>query len=306
MADHFRTPPDWEDIRFFLALARHGSLSAAARTLGVTHATVSRRTAALEASLGARLFERRQDGYALTPDGQRILTTAAAMERAAADLSRGAEAAQALGRVRVTATPSLAESVLIPRLAAFQRAHPSLDIDVISDRRAISLQRREADVAVRLARPLEGELRAKRLVGLGFGFYGGPDWQARVGAGQAPEFIGFDDSGAHLPEALWLSQSFPGARFAFRSNSQGAQAIAARAGCGIALLPHFIAAGDPDLHPIDLSAAPPGRELWLLMRNEDPVLPGVRLVVDHLTDLFRSERTRFEHRVPSPESRPAP
>ncbi|WP_029002345.1 LysR family transcriptional regulator [Azorhizobium doebereinerae] len=294
MADKFRTAPHWEDLRFFIALARHGSLSATARVLGVNHATVSRRITGLETALGARLFERTGSGYALTEAGRRVLEDAAPMEQAAGRISPGAMPEQPLGRVRITVTPSIAEGFLLPRLAGFQAVHPGLDIDLIADRRAISLQRREADIALRLARPLEGELVARRLVGLGFGFYATPDWPERIAAGEAPRFIAFDEGGSHLPEALWLTRRFPGARQLFRANSQVAQAMAARAGGGLALLPHFIGACDPELVPVTLAETPPGRELWLLMRPGEGEEPGLRMVVDFLAGLFRAERALFE------------
>ncbi|QTL02492.1 LysR family transcriptional regulator [Aquabacter sp. L1I39] len=297
MTDRNRTSLDWDDLRYFMALSRHGSLSAAARSLGVNHATVSRRIAALEAQLEAPLFERTAEGYALTAAGRNTLAAAAAMERAASGLGTGAPAADAprLGRVRVTATPSLSECFLLERLTGLLSHHPGLDLDLIADRRAISLARREADIALRLARPKEGDLLARRLTGLAFGFYARPSWVERLADGEPPCFVTFDDGGAHLPEALWLARSFPGARAVFRTNSEAALAQAARSGCGIALLPRFIGAFDPDLVPIDLKVAPPSRELWLLRRPEDE--PAVELVAQFLADLFRRERRRFEGSV---------
>lgn len=297
MTDRNRTSLDWDDLRYFMALSRHGSLSAAARSLGVNHATVARRIAALEAQLEAPLFERMPEGYALTAAGRNTLAAAAAMERAASGIGANAPAPDGgrLGRVRVTATPSLAEGFLLERLTGLLAAHPGLDLDLIADRRAISLARREADIALRLARPQDGDLLARRLTGLSFGFYATASWLERLASGEAPCFITFDDGGAHLPEALWLARRFPGARAVFRSNSQAAQALAARSGCGIALLPHFIGTGEPGLIPVDLKAPPPSRELWLLRRPEEE--PAVELVTQFLVDLFRRERRRFESSV---------
>ncbi len=297
MTDRNRTSLDWDDLRYFMALSRHGSLSAAARSLGVNHATVSRRIAALEGQLEAPLFERTAEGYALTAAGRNTLAAAAAMERAASGLGASAPAADEprLGRVRVTATPSLSECFLLERLTGLLAVHPGLDLDLIADRRAISLARREADIALRLARPKEGDLLARRLTGLAFGFYARPVWLERLAAGAPPCFVTFDEGGAHLPEPLWLARSFPGARAVFRSNSEAALAQAARSGCGIALLPRFIGAFDPELVPIDLKVAPPSRELWLLRRPEDE--PAVELVAQFLADLFRRERRRFEGSV---------
>src|SRR4051794_29968453 len=128
MADRFRTGLDWEDVRFFTALARLGSLSATARALGVNHATVARRIAGLEVALGAKLFERRPGGYELTGQGRSALEAASAMEGAAQALSIIEPSPVLAGMVRLTATPSLAEGFLIPRLAAFREQHPALDL----------------------------------------------------------------------------------------------------------------------------------------------------------------------------------
>jgi molybdate transport repressor ModE-like protein len=243
VADNFRTELDWEDVRFFAALARHGSLSAAARALSVNHATVARRVGHLEQTLGRKLFERRPNGYVLTAAGQSAIEAAGQMQNGAGALESSGPASGLSGVVRLTATPSLAESFLIPRLAAWQPRHPGLDIELVADNASRSLMRHSADVALRLARPEDGELIARRLVTIGYGFYGAQDWSERIGAGGSLVFAGFDEANAHLPEAVWLACNFPGARLVFRSNSQMSQAAAARSGGAIALLPHFLGGG---------------------------------------------------------------
>src|SRR5258708_25658186 len=141
MPDRFRTGRlDWEDVRFFAALARHGSLSAAARALTVNHATVARRLAALEQALGTKLFKRRPTGYELTAAGRTALDAADTMEGAATALARLEPEAALTGLVRITATPSLAEVYLIPRLARLQHTHPALDLEIMAERRPVSLQ----------------------------------------------------------------------------------------------------------------------------------------------------------------------
>ncbi|OZB03114.1 MAG: hypothetical protein B7X67_17960 [Rhizobiales bacterium 39-66-18] len=294
MAAHSRTDLDWDQLRVFAALARHGSLSAAARVLGVNHSTVSRNVAGLEAAIGAPLLVRNAAGYDLTDAGRHTLDVAMAMERAAQALQEQAPRDAYAGRVRVTATASLADVFLLPHLAALQRRHPALDLELIADRRAVSLQRHEADIALRLARPQDGDLLARRACGVGLAFYGTAECQARITQGEAPHFVGFDEAAGHLPEALWLTRQFPRARFSFRTNSQAGQAQAAAAGCGIALLPHFLAACHPALCVLDLTHRPPARELWLLTRADARTDARFRLVSDALLDLFRRERALFE------------
>lgn len=291
MADRFRTDIDWEDVRVFVALARHGSLSATARALSVNHATVARRLASLERALGDTLAERRPDGYVLTPAGERILEAAQTMEAAAASLNRGSAAG---GLVRVNATPSMVQHFLAARLAAFARPHPGIDIELAGDVRPVSLERSEADLALRLGRPEDGDFIAKRLAVLGFGFYAAEMWAARLSEGEPPQFLGFDEANAHLPEAVWLKRSFPRHRPGLRLPSQSAQATAARAGAGIALLPHFIGRGVTGLSLCDLGKIPPPRELWLIRRRDAAKLAVVRPVADFLTAVYAAERALFE------------
>jgi molybdate transport repressor ModE-like protein len=294
VADQIRTPLDWEDIRVFVALARYGSLSAAARTLSVTHATISRRIQSLEQTLGKKLVERRPDGYVLTPAGTQVLAAASDMEAAAAKLSRGGTDDSPSGLVRINAPPSLTQSVLVAPLAALAARHPSLDIDVASDFKIVSLDRRESDIALRFGRPNDGDVIAKFLATIGFGFYATAQWLERLQAGTAPTFVGFDEANASLPEAVWLARHYSRARMAFRGNSQLAQATAARAGAGVALLPHFVGRQDSTLTPCALEHVPPSRELWLLTRREGRKDLPTRTVADFLVQLFSDERGRFE------------
>ncbi|MFG1348239.1 LysR family transcriptional regulator [Xanthobacter autotrophicus] len=293
MADRNRTALDWEDARFFAALARHGSLSATARALGVNHATVARRVAAMEQALGEKLFERRPDGYGLTPAGTRALEAADAMEKAARRLLRAQEPRPLGGLVRIATTPSLADLYLVPRLAALTQRHPAIDLEIVSERRLASLARREADIALRLGVPKDADVIALRLATLAFGYYGTPDWRGRIAAGAAPVFVGFDEANAHLPEAAFRARHFPRARLAVRANTQSTQAIAVRAGHGIALLPHFIGAGEDTLVSVPLAPLPPTRELFLLTNRLSADDGAVRAVRDFLVALFHADAALF-------------
>jgi DNA-binding transcriptional LysR family regulator len=295
MPDRFRTGRiDWEDVRYFSALARYGSLSATARALAVNHATVARRLAALEQALGTKLFKRRPTGYELTAAGRNALEAAGAMESAAVTLTRLDRETPLTGSVRITATPSLAEVFLIPRLAALQHQCPGLDLEIMAERRPISLQRHQSDIALRLGRPERGELLARCIGRIAYHFYAAPVWRDRLKEGIAPLLIGFDEAGGHFPEAVWLARRFRNTRLAFRCNNQIGQIAAARAGCGIAMLPCFLAAGDSALVKVRLSEIPPVRELWLLTRRDVRKSPQIRVVTDFLLDLFRRERSLFE------------
>lgn len=294
MADRKRTAVDWEDLRVFLALGRHGSLSAAARALSVTHATISRRIQSLEDSMGEKLVERRPEGYVLTPAGTRALAAAGDMESAAQTLGRDGSDGAPRGLVRINASPALALGFLVGRLAALPTRHPGLDIDLATDLRSISLDRHEADIAIRLSRPKDGDVIAKPLGQLSFGFYGTEERCRFAEEGAPPVFVGFDESNADMPEALWLASHFPRARVAFRATHQMAQAIAARTGVGLALLPHYIGRQVPDLRLCAMASVPAPREIWMLIRRQDRKDLPVRTVAEHLERMFADERALFD------------
>jgi molybdate transport repressor ModE-like protein len=282
---------DWEDLRYFLALTRHGSLSAAARGLHVTHATVSRRVTSLEAMLGRPLFERRADGYALTAQGKELLDEASVMEEAALSVLRRVETGNELnGVVRLTANRTLADRFLIDRLRKLHDCYPGLNLELIGDARVVSLARREADIALRLGTPKDSDLMTRKVATIAFGLYASPAYCDKLACGDKPEFIGYDRDSDFIFEASWLTHQFPDARFTFRTNSQTSQAAAARAGYGVALLPQFLAASDPGLVAVEFGDLLPDREVWLLIRRDVGKAPLIRAVADSLIEIFRRER----------------
>ena len=285
---------DWEDVRYFLALARHRSLSATARALRVNHATVSRRVARLEALLARPLFDRQTDGYSLSLDGKAVLDQASAMDKAALSILRRRDENSGLrGLVRLTAGRSLAEGFLIERLAGLHRRHPAIDVEVIGDVRLLSLARREADLALRFGKPKSSELAARKVGTIFFGLYVAAALRYEPEAAARLPLIGFDKEGESIAEAEWLSGCFPGRRFSFRGNSQVAQAGAARAGFGVALLPRYLAAYDPRLAEVACDKPMLERDIWLLIRPDLRRVPRVRAVADYIIELFRRERERL-------------
>ena len=271
-------------------------MSATARALGVNHATVARRIAALEEALRVKLFERWPTGYTLTAAGRQALVSTDSMESAAGALSQLKPAKLLSGLVRITAVPSLAETFLIPRLVALHDEHPLLDLEVNADRGIVSLSRYRADIALRFGRPEQLGLVGRRVADLAYRFYATPIWRTRIEQGGAPAFVGFDEAGAGFPESLWLARTFENAQLVLRCNNLTGQIAAARAGFGIALLPHFMAANDPGLVEVSLSRSLPKRELWLLTRRDVQANQRIRVVADFLLDLIERERSVFEGR----------
>jgi DNA-binding transcriptional LysR family regulator len=294
MADEKRTEIDWQDLRVFLALGRYGSLSAAARALGVNHATIARRLRSLEVRLGEKLVERRPEGFVLTPAGTHTLAAASDMESAAHTLGRAGPDGAPKGLVRINAPPALTQGYLLAKLSNLASAHPGLDIDVATDVRSISLERHEADIAVRVNRPEDGDVIAKSVTSIAYGFYGTAEACARLAAGEPPALIGFDEADAHLSEAVWLSRHFPRARRPFRANNSFAQALAARSGVGLALLPHYIGRTEPTLQRCDLAPVPAPREVFLVRRRQNARTLPINVVVDYLVGAFNADRALFE------------
>jgi DNA-binding transcriptional LysR family regulator len=295
MTDRKRTEPDWQDVRMFLALGRYRSLSATARALRVNHATVARRIQSLEDSLGERLVERRPDGYVLTPAGEHALGVAAEMDAAAQTLTRpAASAADTLrGLVRINASPALAQGFLLARLTEFTLKHPSLDIDLATDLRSISLNRHKADIAIRVGSPVDADLIAKPLGSMAFGIYGTAAQCEQAERGESPTFVSYNEESADMPGSAWLTQHFPRSRIAFRLENYIMQAIAARGGSGLAVLPHYLARGLPGLRLCAIGPVPPPRDIWLLIRGQDRNVPTIRAVMEHLVDSFKESEGLF-------------
>jgi DNA-binding transcriptional LysR family regulator len=292
MPDKKRTAAlDWEDLRYFVALARYGTLSATARGLRVNHATVARRVTGLETRLGRSLFDRRADGYALTVEGKAVLDEARPMEEAALSVLNRLDAGTDLsGIVRLTVGRVLAERFLIERLRAFHERYPAIDLEVVGGSRVVSLARREADVALRFGAPKDSELIARRVARIAFSLYASPAYRDRLKAGDTPMFVGFDEESDFVAEAAWLTRRFGDRRFSFRTPSQTTQAAAARAGYGVALLPRFVAADDRGLVQVMPKERLPERDVWLLIRRDLTKVPRVRAVADYLAEVFRRER----------------
>lgn len=280
---------DWENLRHFVVLAREGTLTAAARQLGVDHATVARRVAALEAEIGLKLVDRRARSYQLTDDGRRIAATAAPMEEAAFAVAHAVQAAKPglRGEVSISAPPSLANALIAPQLSRLRRRHPGIRIKLIGEKRTASLNRREADVALRLSRPQEPGLIARKVGSFGFGLYGAPDYLKETPR-HAFAFIGYDDGMDDAPQQKWLRTVAGGNEIVLRTNDLENQAAAARTGLGVAVLPHFLGEGDPRLKRCDAMPEPPSRDVWLVVHRDIRQAPPVRAVMEFLTECIRA------------------
>jgi DNA-binding transcriptional LysR family regulator len=285
--------PSWDDLQYLMEAVRHGSLSAGARALGVDHATIGRHMRRLEKTLGRAVIDRQRPGLALTAFGEAVLAEAERMRDAAATVARLAEARPKLaGPVRVTTPGMFATSYLTPILAQFRKQQPLIEIELIVDERSLSLARREADIALRLARPKDSSLVTRRVATLGYGFYATPTYLKRAEK-DGLAFVGFEESPPDLPEVAWLRQAAGDRPIAFRSNYRMAQIEAARAGLGISILPHYAAKGLA-LTTLDNVPEKMTRELWLLVHRDLKDAPRFRAVIDFLVERTARDRGSFE------------
>ena len=291
---HERTGLDWGNLRFFLELARTGSLSRAAQRLAVDRATVGRRIAALEQELGLELFERGPQGWTRTAAGRELSELASRVEQDVLALARRADATdrqQLTGVVRLTTSTHISAHLLAPALPALRSAHPGLVLEIAADQRAFDLTRREADLALRMGRPRDAGLVTRKLTDIAHGFYASP---ALVGTRREVDFasdpfVAFDESLASVPQERWIASVAPERRVVFRCNSTASLAAAARSGVGVAMLPLFVAATMPDL--VRLSGPEPvAHELWLLVHGDLRRAPRVEAVISWVDELVRRAR----------------
>lgn len=285
---------DWDDIRFFLAAARTGSLAAASRQLGSHQPTVGRRIDGLEKRLGVRLFQRHAQGLTLTEEGRRIMQAAESMGEAAATLQRASsfEDEDIRGSVRIAAPSGLAVHVIAAKLPQFHVCFPNLDVVLQPSVSSADLTHGEADVAVRLYRPTAGELVVRRAGNMGFGLYGSPDYLQQHGTPQSTAdlsqhcFIGYGEQLRHLEESCWLESITEGARYLLRSDDTHTRLAAAESGVGLAVLPHVLVQRSSQLQRILETEDAPPKTIWLVVHRDLRHVARVRAVLDWLDGVF--------------------
>ncbi|RYB01759.1 LysR family transcriptional regulator [Lichenibacterium ramalinae] len=278
---------DWDDVRYFLAVARGGSVRSAAERLGVNHATVLRRVAQLENRLGARLFDRLPSGYRITGAGQEVLGLAEQIEASSNQLE-----ARIIGRdqgvrglLRVTMAPTIATHLLMPDFAAFAQLHPEVEISVLSLDEPVNLTNREADVAIRVVydrNTLPPNLHGLQGPELYSGVYVSRDLLAawRTGECERVRWIVKDNVGLHN----WAhGGEIPAAEVPFRTTSADAQIVAVRKAMGMTTLPCFVGDADPLLARVPGTRLRPHGTLWILTQGETRKTKRVRLFTDFVS-----------------------
>ena len=278
---------DWDDVRYFLAAARGGSVRAAAARLGVNHSTVLRRIAQLEERLGTQMFEKLPSGYRLTAAGEEVLELAEQMEASSDQLeTRVFGRDQSVrGLLRVTLPPFLATHLLMPEFADFTRMHPDIEMEILSSGAVANLTNREADVAIRFVVDRKSlPLNLHGLMGpeVRSGVYMSRDRLAawRAGARDTIRRIVIDDHGS--PD--WaLGGEIRTTEVPFRTPDAEAQLVAARQGIGITRLPCFVGDADPVLVRVPGTGLDMQATLWLLTQGETRKTKRVRLFTEFLS-----------------------
>lgn len=283
---------DWDGFRVLLTVASRGSFSAAARELEISQPTAGRKVAALEKELGSRLLVRRARGVALTPAGEQIIADVRRMSDGATAAIRRARGEDMT--VRISATERLGALWLPRHLLPLSRAMPGLRLELVVDNAAVDLSKRQADIAVRLFRPREPDLIARRVGTLAFALYAAPAYlrtrgtPRRVSDLAKHDLIGF--GGGIVPSYMkWLHKIVPDDRFILRTTSLIAQQEAARAGFGIVIGTKRLLDADPHLRRVLPRARVPNMEIWLAVHEDVRRNSAVARVYDALIALFSSE-----------------
>ncbi len=290
---------NWDDLRYFLAVARNGQMLGAARRLGVSQALLSRHIAALEKNVGARLLDRTTKGCALTVDGQELFAMA---ERIEAEMLSGLSQVGAqegiAGTVRIGTPDGFGSAFLAPRLGIFRERYPDLRVQLVPVPRSFSLSEREADVAIMVGRPQKGRLRVQKLVDYSLGLYASQSYLEAAGVPErtadlkSHTLVGYVEDLIYSVELNYTQEFLREWNSDIEISTAIGQFEAVKAGAGIGILHKFMADGVKDLVPL-LGDKHIERSYWIVWHENLRVAQRVRAVVDQIDEIVRRERGVF-------------
>lgn len=291
---------NWDDLKYYLAVAREKSLSEAARGLHVSPSTVSRRIDALELALGTQLFSRRQDGYELNEAGTNLISIAEQAEAHLLWLERGAAKSEtdAAGIVRLVMPELLGQYLIIPQLASLQHDHPEIQLEIVTDVRSSQLTKRDADIVIRLSRPTQGDYTVQRIGQLSQSLYASTEYLKQAGIPPSAadlsqhRLIGWDSELAYLPLARWLEERPDIPDIYMRTGNFHAQLMAVNSHLGIAALPRFAAEmfGLQRIFPDEKALQ---SDIWLIKQSDSRRLKRVNIVANHIVGIITSDQDRL-------------
>ncbi|MFQ2109904.1 LysR family transcriptional regulator [Aeromonas rivipollensis] len=283
---------NWDDARFFLALARRGSLRRAGLELGVDQATVGRRVGLFEQQLGAKLFIRTPRHYRLSPLGEALLPQAQAMAQAALAMDRAASLGELEGEICIATTDTLAQGFVLPAFSLLRQRHPGIRLKLLTAVSVSDIPNQEADLAIRSVRPEQGDLVVKRLATIRMGLYASPDYLARRGTPRSGQALQQHDLLLFPRELVarhWLSlcgEPLHEPNVVLQSNAQLVLMGAARQGLGIALLSTFLAEEDPGLVRLLPDQHDP-IDIWMVLHPDVQKTGRMRALVAALEEVFQ-------------------
>ncbi|XID74659.1 LysR family transcriptional regulator [Alkanindiges sp. WGS2144] len=304
---------DWDNVRFFLEVARTGRLQLAAQRLQVEYTTVARRIQQLEKVLGQTLFVRDRQGYLLTEAGKQLLVQAERMEDASLLIQQqaGTDAQGLSGLVRVGVTEGYGTFFLAQHLASLSQQHPHLAIDLVAVPRLVNLSRREADIVITLERPSRGAFVMTKLTDYVLRLYASPAYLSQHSVIQNPDdlaqhtFVSYIDDLLMSQTLNYLSELCSPKRVAFRSTSLLGQQQAALAGAGIAILPAFMASQEPRLVAVLPQQLQLTRTFWMMMPTDLKDVARMRMTWDFIKTMTQQQQALMLGLAPSDSNTPA-
>lgn len=288
---------NWNDLIYFLELARQGRLMPAARRLKVDHTTVSRRISELEKDLSLKLFDRKPDGFVLTEQGHRLFAIAERIEMETGEIQESLQAVPSAprGQVRVASMEGIGAFYLAERFAELAEKEPALVVELVTERHLINLTKREADISISFVPPSGQRLVVRKIGTFRLALYASPDYIRRSGVPRtladlpAHTFVDYVEDLVAIQPVHWLLDVLEPAKVGFRSTSMHAQQNAVARGAGIGLLPLFSAKSNPRLIPILPDEAVVTRDIYVSVHEDLEFMGRVKAVLRHLTDVVQRD-----------------
>lgn len=291
---------DWDNLRFFLAVARKGSIRAASVALSVNHSTVTRRITTFEKKLGVRLFERLPNGYVLTPTGEEMLKSAQLVEDEIVKLDRQVigRDAELNGVLRVTMPTALATHLLMPDIAAFTKSYPGINLELAFSDEEFNLRKREADVAIRLTPNPPEYLVGRKILHPAKAVYASHEYLKSRDPYAHPESLGWIGWEEMSIKTQWNKESqFSSSPVMHQADNLAAQLEAVKANMGIAMLPCFLADTVPSLKRLELIQGPGTcGDLWILTHEDLRATARVKAFISFMLEAFEEHRDLLEGR----------
>lgn len=281
---------NWDNLRYVLMVANKGSVSAAARELGVNRTTVLRRINTFQQDLNCRIFGHNGAGYALTPEAEKMIDAAREVENTLLNMQRqiAGRELKLEGQLRVTTTDTFMVSLLGPHLASFHRKHPHIVVEILTTPSVLSLDRRDADIAIRPTLAPDSGLVGKKLYEIRSAVYASPEFLQRDATDDyfQQEWIGFDTTLHATPLGAWLEARVPAEKICMRVDSLVGIRAAAENGIGLALLPCLLGDASERLARLPIDTSELKGELWLLTHPDLTRSARVNAFIDHFSEAF--------------------